>query len=66
MSKEGKFAIFCLEQYRFAKGLTGKTAFELFKSSGVLEYVIEFYGALHTVGSNYLIEDIDEFLAMRS
>ena len=30
MSKEGNFLIFCIEQYKSAKSLTGKQVMELF------------------------------------
>ena len=66
MSENGKFLIFCIEQYRTAKGLTGKETMNLFEKFKVLEYLNDSYGALHTTGINYIIDDIDEYILVRS
>jgi hypothetical protein len=65
MSKEGKFLVFCLEMYKAAKQLTGKQAIELFRRYGVTDYVLSCYEALHTTGTNYIVEDIDLFVEAR-
>ena len=48
MSNEGKFLIFCIEQYRIAKNLIGKQVIELFRKYGICEYIVSSYEALHT------------------
>jgi len=65
MSAEGKFLIFCLEIYKTAKKLTGKQVMALFQRYGITEYVLACYEALHTIGTNYIIEDIDLFIQAR-
>jgi hypothetical protein len=45
--------------------MTGKQVIELFKSYGIIDYVMSCYEALHTTGSNYIIEDIDLFVEAR-
>jgi len=65
MSQEGKFLVYCLEMYRAAKNMTGRQAIELFKRYGVLNYIITCYEALHTTGTNYIVEDIDLFIEAR-
>ena len=65
MSKEGKFLVYCLEMYRAAKKLTGKQAIELFKRYGIIDYIMSCYEALHTTGTNYIVEDIDLFIEAR-
>ena len=65
MSKEGKFLVFCLEMYKADKHLTGKQVIELFKRYGVMDYVLSCYEALHTTGTNYIVEDIDLFIEAR-
>ena len=65
MSKEGKFLIFCIEQYRTAKNLTGKQVAELFREYGIYEYIVSCYEALHTTGVNYIINDIDLYIEAR-
>ena len=65
MSREGKFLVYCLEMYRAAKKMTGKQVIELFQQYGISDYVITCYEALHTTGTNYIIEDIDLFIEAR-
>ena len=65
MSKTLEFKVFCFESYRAEKGLTGREAMSIFKKYGVLEYLGECYDVLHTVGRDYIIEDIDLFIAAR-
>ena len=65
MSKEGKFLIFCIEQYRSAKNLTGKQVAKLFSEYGVYEYIVSCFEALHTIGINYIINDIDLYIQSR-
>ena len=65
MSKEGKFLVFCLEMYKAAKHLTGKQVIELFKRYNIADYVLSCYEALHTTGTNYIVEDIDHFIEAR-
>lgn len=62
MSRQGKFMIYCAEQYKKAKNLTGRQLADLFSRYGVWEYVFACYEALHTTGTNYVIEDIDLYI----
>ncbi len=63
MSRESEFLIYCMERYRYYKNLSGKEVAALFKKSGVNKYIVECFGALHTVGEEYLMNDIDEYIA---
>ena len=65
MSAEGKFLVYCLETYKAAKQMSGKQIIELFKRYGVTDYILSCYEALHTTGTNYIIEDIDLFVEAR-
>lgn len=65
MSSQGKFMVYCAEQYKLAKRLTGRQLAELFECYGVWEYVYSCYEALHTTGTNYIIQDIDSFIETR-
>ncbi len=65
VSIEGKFLVFCLEVYKMAKNLTGKEAIHLFQQYGVSDYVLSCYEALHTTGTNYIVEDIDLYIEAR-
>ena len=65
MSRQGRFMIYCAEQYKLAKHLTGKQLADLFSRYRVWEYVYSYYEALHTTGTNYIIEDIDLYIEAR-
>ena len=65
MSKQGDFLIYCTEQYKTAKNLTGRQVAELFSRYGVWDYIYSCFEALHTTGANYIVEDIDLFIAAR-
>lgn len=65
MSKQGNFMIFCTEQYKAAKQLTGKQVSELFTRYDVWDYIYSCFEALHTTGTNYIIEDIDSYISAR-
>jgi len=60
-----KFKAFCLERYKFEHKLSGKDAIHLFMQFGVLDYIGSFYDVLHTFGDQYIVQDIDLFIAAR-
>ena len=50
MSDAGRFLIYCIEMYRRAKQISGRAAYELFRSVGADEYVqyyADYYEALN-------------------
>ena len=55
----------CLERYKFVHGLNGREALRLFEQYGVMDYIKSFYDVLHTFGDQYIVADIDEFIASR-
>lgn len=59
------FISFCIEQYKNEKGITGGEAMALLSKYGVLEYLAEHFEILHTQSSQWIIEDIDEFIGER-
>ncbi len=66
MSREMEFSVFCLENYKVHRSLTGKQALEIFHRYGVFDYVREFYDVLHTTGHHYINRDIDIYLKSRN
>lgn len=62
MSRQGDFMIYCIEQYKSAKKLTGKQVSELFSQYSVWDYIYSCFEALHTTGTNYIVEDIDQYI----
>lgn len=65
MSKEGKFLVYCTEQYKSAKGLTGRQVSELFSRYNVWDYIFSCFEALHTTGDQYIVDDIDSYIESR-
>lgn len=65
MSKQGDFLIYCTEQYKSAKQLTGRQVSELFSRYLVWDYIYSCFEALHTTGTNYIVEDIDLYIEAR-
>lgn len=65
MSREGNFLVYCIEQYKSEKRLTGAQVSELFSQYGVWDYIYSCFEALHTTGENYIIEDIDSYIETR-
>lgn len=66
MSREGTFAIYCLERYRHAKSLTGRDAAALFAKHRVIEYVRKFFESLHVISEQLIVEDIDAYIARQT
>ena len=60
------FVAFCIEEYGAAKDMTGEQVIDLFVKYGLTEYLSEFYEPLHTQGRQWLIEEIDEFIDIRT
>ena len=59
------FVAFCIEEYGAAKGLTGGQVLDLFSQYGVIDYLSKCYEPLHTQGRRWLMDEIDEFIAIR-
>jgi len=65
MSKELAFTVFCLENYKAYRQISGREAFALFEHYRVFDYLREFYDVLHTTGHHYINNDIDIYLRSR-
>ena len=59
------FVIFCIENYKVYRNLSGKEILKMFNNYGVLDYLENHYDVLHTTGYQYMNKDIDEFLEIR-
>ena len=53
-----KFLVYCVEIYKTACKTSGRQIIQLFNQYGIPEYIVTCYGALHTTGPEYIIEDI--------
>jgi hypothetical protein len=62
MSDNAEFIAYCIEEYKTAKGITGKELIALFKKHNIIDYIVSCYGALHTMGGLAIAEDIDSLI----
>lgn len=63
MSASGSFLIYCIELYRRAKKMSGAAVYDLFRRTGADDYIRRNFGALHTTGERYVLDDIEGFLS---
>ena len=59
------FLSFCIEQNKNAKGMNGAEVMETFAQYGVLDYLNNHFEILHTQSRQWILEDIEEFIATR-
>ena len=58
--------MFCIEHYNKEKILPDNEAAEVLGQYGVFDYLAEHYEMLHTQSRQWLMEDIDEIISLRS
>lgn len=63
MDPKMEFAVFCTEMYRAKHNLTGSQVMDLFERNRILDYIDDCYGALHVMGTDYILDDIDSLIA---
>lgn len=63
MSKESSFLIYCMERYRYYKGMSGADVAKLFEDFDVCAYIIRYFESLHTMGDHYIVQDIDDYIS---
>ena len=60
------FVIYVIEEYKKAHNLNGKEVISIFNKFNLINFVRNGYGALHTVGSNEIVWNIDEYIRNRT
>jgi hypothetical protein len=65
LNKIEQFQLFCLENYRFSKGISGEIALRNFRQYQVFEYISESYDVLHTQSKIFIVSDINDFIERR-
>lgn len=63
MSKESDFLIYCMERYRYFKGLSGSAVAKIFDEYDVYSYIIKYFVSLHTMGDYCIVQDIDDYIS---
>ncbi len=62
MSREADYLVYATEQYRYAKGLSGRDVSRLFSRRGVFRYIIDMFDLFQIERDENMIEAIDEYL----
>jgi len=62
MENTTKFLVYCIEIYKTTYKLSGKQVIQLFSKYKILDYITKCYGALHTTGPEYIIDDISSLI----
>ena len=65
MNEKTNFVVYCIEEYKTAKGLNGKSVIDLFIRYRVIDYIRDYYEALHTTGRQYIVDDISMYIEAR-
>ena len=65
MDEKTHFIVFCIEEYKSAENLTGKSVIDLFNRYCVIDYIRSYYDALHTTGRQYIVDDINLYIKTR-
>lgn len=65
IDKTNQFLIFCLENYKIANKQKGESALSDFKKYNVFEFLKSGYEVLHTQSKNYIISEINTYIANR-
>ena len=66
MSKESSFLIYCMERYRYFKGLSGTDVAKTFDKYDIYGYITRYFEALHTMGDQYIVQDIDDYISSKT
>lgn len=66
MDDKTHFVVYCIEEYKAAKGLDGKGVIDLFNRYCVIDYIFDYYDALHTTGRQYIVDDISMYIEARN
>ena len=59
------FVSFCIEQYKMHKRLSGSDTMELFEKEGVSDYLAKHFDVLHTQGTQWIMQEIDDYIINR-
>ena len=57
-----EFVAFCIEQYKKTANSSGRDIEQMFRQKGVIAFLFEHYGILHTQGEQAIMNEIEHFL----
>ena len=62
---KAEFISFCIEAYKMKLGVSGAKVAGYFEEMGLLDFLLENYDLLHTLGKAQLLDEIKRFLDKR-
>ena len=62
---KAEFLSFAIEAYKTKLGVPGSKVAEYFDETGTLDFLLENYDLLHTLGKEQLLAEIERFLSKR-
>ena len=62
---KAEFLSFAIEAYKTQLGVSGAKVAEYFEETGTLDFLLENYDLLHTLGKEQLLAEIERFLTKR-
>lgn len=65
MLKHMDFTVYCIEEYRNAKKLTGRQVITVFNKYDVYDFIEKSYDALHTYSGDEIVWNIGEYVQNR-
>lgn len=63
--KKLAFVSFCVEEYEAKMGCSDQKVIDFFNRYGVIEYLLEHYEVLHSMGARAILEEIEIFICNR-
>lgn len=63
MNRESVFLIWCMERYRYYKGLSGADVAGLFEKHGIYACITRHFEAMHTLEDRCIAHDIDDYIS---
>ena len=63
--RKAEFMAFCIEAYKLKLGVSGAKVAEYFEDTGLLDFLLENYDLLHTLGREQLLGEMEDFLRKR-
>lgn len=63
--KVAEFMSFCVEMYARSKHLSGGVVASMLAKCGGFDYLRRGYDVLHTMGREWIVEDLDDYFKLR-
>ena len=64
-AKVAEFMSFCVEMYARSKHLSGGVVASMLAKCGGFDYLRQGYDVLHTMGREWIVEDLDDYFKLR-